>query len=129
MLVVRTIEGGTGAICQLPGAEQAAGFHHPSFAMDPFGLYRIEPRALDGQQAAYDPHPTAACFDPPIVGSDPLPNLLGNVPAGVVPDQNPNPLLHSTSSFLQHHLKNRVVRPLTGRPSTKRNHIFSSSGT
>src|SRR5215210_1817211 len=92
MLVMQTVEGRTGAICQLPGGEQAVGFHHPSFAVYPLGLYRVEPRALFRQQAAYDPHSFAACFDPPVVGSDPLAHLFGGVPAGVVPDQNPNPL-------------------------------------
>ena len=38
-------------------------------------------------------------------------------------------LLPTTSSFLQHHLKNCVVTLLTGRPSTNLSHIFSSSGT
>jgi hypothetical protein len=44
---MRTVEGSTHAICQFVGAEQTTvGLHHPSFAVDPLRLYRVEPRAL-----------------------------------------------------------------------------------
>jgi hypothetical protein len=36
--------------------------------------------------------------------------------------------LPPASSFSEHHERNRVAIPLTGRPSTKRNHTFSNSG-
>src|ERR671912_178146 len=40
---------------------------------------------------------------------------------------NTNTFLLMAASFWQHHSKKRVVIPLTGRPSTKRNHASLSS--
>src|SRR5687768_339148 len=96
MLVMRTVKGSTDAIRQLVGPEQAVGFHHPPFAVYPLRLDRIEPRALFRQQAAYDPHPFSTPFDLSVVGGDPLSDLFGGVPAGVVPDKEPHLL---TSRF------------------------------
>jgi hypothetical protein len=90
MRVMRTVKGSTDAICQVVGAEQAVGFHHPSLAVDPLRLYRIEPRTLFRQQATYDPHPSAAPSDLPVVGGEPLSDLLGGVPRSVVPDKEPH---------------------------------------
>src|SRR5829696_3279943 len=59
--------------------------------VNPLGLYGVEPWAPFRQQAADDPHPScSALFDLPVMRGDPLSNLLGDVPGGVVPDQNPN---------------------------------------
>src|SRR5919106_3565707 len=93
MLVVRTSEGCADPICQLVvGAQQTVGFDHPTLAVYPLGLYGVKPRALFGQQAADDPHPgfATALFDLPVMRGDPLSNLFGDVPGGVVPDQHPN---------------------------------------
>src|SRR5918994_2271018 len=40
------------------------------------------------EKATHDPHPTAAVFDLPVVFSEPSPDLLGDVPARVVPDEH-----------------------------------------
>src|SRR5215218_2858182 len=68
MLVMRTVEGSAHAICQFVGAEQTVGLHHPSFAVDPLRLYRVEPRALLGKQAGQDAYPAPAPLDLPVVG-------------------------------------------------------------
>src|SRR5919107_868544 len=92
MLVVRTSEGRADPICQLVSAQRTVGFDHPTLAVNPLGLYGVEPWALFGQQAADDPHPgfATALFDLPVMSGHPLSNLFGDVPGGVVPDQHPN---------------------------------------
>ena len=54
MFVVRTVEGLTYSLGQFVGSEQTIGFYHPPFAANPFGLYRVEPRAPFGHKAADD---------------------------------------------------------------------------
>src|SRR5918992_6076248 len=90
MIVVRTLKGGTDSFGQLVGPEQPVSLYDSSFAMNPLGLHRIEPRALFGQQAAYDPHPFSTPFDRPVVRVDPLLHFMAYVPACVVPDQCPH---------------------------------------
>src|SRR5215212_6614099 len=87
---MRTIEGSADSLAQLVSGEQPLGLYDLALAMDPLGLHRVEPRALLGQKAAYDPHSLAAAFDSSVVRSDPLSDLFGDVPGGVVPDQHPN---------------------------------------
>src|SRR5215211_1232846 len=89
---MRTIEDPADPICQLVSREQPVGLDHLALAVDPLGLYGIEPRALLGQKAAYDPHSAATVFDSAVVRGDRFSNLFGGVPASVVPDQNPHPL-------------------------------------
>src|SRR5215211_752284 len=93
MLVMRTVEDPADPICQLVSRKQPGWLYDLALAMDPLGLHGVEPRALDGQKAAYNPHSTAAAFDYSVVRSDPLSDLFGDVPGGVVPDQHPNPLV------------------------------------
>src|SRR3712207_5398839 len=92
MLVVRALESCADSLGQLVSREQPVGLYHLALAMDPLGLHRIEPRALFGQQAAYDPHSRASLFDLTVVSSNPPSHLAAYVPAGVVPDQHPNSL-------------------------------------
>src|SRR5829696_1005113 len=92
MLVVRTPECRADALGQLVGTEHSIGLYNLALAVDPLGLYRIEPRALLWQQAAYDPHPLAAPFNPSIVRGYPPSDFSAYVPGSVVPDQHPNPL-------------------------------------
>ena len=61
MLIMWTVKGSADAICQFVGTEQAVGFYHPSLAVDPLRLYRIEPRTLLGKQAGQDAYPLACC--------------------------------------------------------------------
>src|ERR671910_874202 len=95
MLVVRTVEGQTYSLGQLVGAEQAVGFHHPTFAVYPLGFYRIQPRALRRQKAADDPHAAhASFFDLPVVLGDPGAYFFAHVPRGVVPQKHQHLLAH-----------------------------------
>src|SRR5918993_1448445 len=89
---MRTVEDRADPICQLVSREQPLGLYDLALAMDPLGLHRVEPRALLGQKAAYDPHSTAAVFDCSVVRGNPPSDLFGDVPGSVVPDQYPYPL-------------------------------------
>src|SRR4051812_31518528 len=89
MLVVHTPECCADPVCQLVGTEHSLRLNHLALAMDPLGLYGVEPRALFGQQTAYDPHTRATLFDLTVVSSDPPSHLAAYVPASVVPDQHP----------------------------------------
>src|SRR3712207_9212287 len=88
MLVVRTSEDLTDPVGELVGAEQPLGLDHLALAVNPLGLYGVQPRTLLGQQAAYDPHSAAALFDLAVVSSEPASHLAAYVQAScVVPDQ------------------------------------------
>src|SRR5215211_2086448 len=58
MLVMRTIEDTTNPLGELVSAQRiiAVGLNHFSLAVYPLGFYGVQPRAVFGQQAAYDPH-------------------------------------------------------------------------
>src|SRR5829696_342249 len=89
MLVVRTSKRRAHSLGQLIGTEQTVGFDHLTFAMNPFGLDCVEPRALLGQQTTDDPHPfLLTLFQSPVAPTDPAANLAAYVPACVVPDQH-----------------------------------------
>src|SRR5215208_7469392 len=89
MLVVRTSERRADSFGQLVGAQQTVGLDHLAFAVNPLGLYGIEPRALLRQQASNDPHPfLLTLFEGSVVRSDPAANLAAYMPACVVPDQH-----------------------------------------
>jgi hypothetical protein len=92
VLVMRTIEDRADSFCQLMSREQPLGLYNLALAMNPLGLHRVEPGALLGQKAAYDPHSLATVFDCSVVRGDPPFNLFGDVPGSVVPDQHPYPL-------------------------------------
>src|SRR3712207_2661749 len=87
MLVMRTTENPANPICQLVGTEQSVGLDHLAFCVDPLGLYGVEPRTLLGQKATDDPHSACTLLDFSVVSSEPAPDLPGDVPASVVPDQ------------------------------------------
>src|SRR5215210_6818095 len=89
MLVMRTPKGGANPLGQLISGELAVSFHHPPFAVNPLGLYGVEPGTLGGQQAAYDPHSSSAVFERSVVRIDPGAYLPACVPAGIVPDEYP----------------------------------------
>src|SRR5918993_5493014 len=90
MLVVRTVEDRADPMCQLVSREQPLRLYDLALADDPLGLHRVEPWALFGQKASYDPHSLAAVFDSSVVRGDPPSDLFGDVPGSVVPDQHPN---------------------------------------
>src|SRR5215213_4932910 len=99
VLVMRTVKDRAYSLSQLVSCEQSVRLDHLALTMDPLGLHRVEPRALFGQKAAYDPHSTAAVFDFPVVRSEPLSDLFGDVPRSIVPDQNPNPFARRFKPF------------------------------
>src|SRR5829696_9016168 len=84
---MRTVEDPTDPLGQLVSCEQPVGLDHLALAMDPLGLYRVEPRALLGQKAYDDPHSRDAVFDFSVMRGNPGgAHLFGSVPASVVPD-------------------------------------------
>src|SRR5918995_978894 len=56
------------------------------------GLYGIEPRTLLRKKAAEDPHSAPVLFDFSVVRSEPAPDLFGDVPARVIPDEKQHSL-------------------------------------
>src|SRR5215208_1657026 len=96
---MRTVEDSADPIRQLVSPQQPVRLDNLALAMNPLGLPRVEPRALLGQKAAYDPHSLAAVFDCSVVRGDPPSDLFGDVPGSVVPDQHPN-LLARRLKFL-----------------------------
>lgn len=100
MLVMRTTEDPADPLGELVGAQQSVGLDDLALSMNPLGLYGIEPRALLRKQADDNPHSTSALFDLPVVSSEPAPDLPGDVPASVVPDEQQN-LLPSRFELLQ----------------------------
>src|SRR5215208_6075424 len=99
MLVMRTTEDPADPLSKLVSAKQSLGLCDLAFAVDPLGLYSVEPRALGGQQARYYPNPMAACFEVAVVGVDPTSHLMAFVPACVVPDQQQGLFAHSFKSL------------------------------
>src|SRR5687768_9743851 len=91
MLIVWTSESRAHPIGQLVGTKQIVGLYHLALAVNPLGLYSVEPRALLGQKTSDDPHSSfvaSALFESPVVRSDPPSDLAAYVPACVVPDQH-----------------------------------------
>src|SRR5215207_886103 len=87
MLVMRTSEDSTDSVGEFVGAQQTVGLYNLALAVDPLGLDGVQPRALLWQQAAYDSHSFAALSDLAVMFTEPPPDLFGDVPAGVVPDE------------------------------------------
>jgi hypothetical protein len=97
MLVVRTIEDSAHPLGKLVCPEYSIGLHHLALAVDPFRFDGLKPRTLLRKKATYDPHSTAAVLDAAVVRSEPPPDLLGDVPGGIVPDEEQDLL---TKTFL-----------------------------
>src|SRR5829696_633836 len=70
----------------------------------PLGLDGVEPRTLLRKKAAHDPHSASALLDFSVVSSQPAPDLPGDMPARVVPDEEQN-LLADLFELLQAPLK------------------------
>ena len=124
MLVMRTTEDPTDPIGKLIRAQQTVGFDHFALAMNPFGLYRIQPRALLGQRRQLTiltppvpPFLTSRLCLPSQRLTSPLVCQLA------LSQMRSRNFLPIASSFWVHHPRNRVVMPLTGRPSTNLNHV------
>ena len=76
-------------------AQQSVELHDLALAMNPFGLDGVQPRTLLRQKATDDPHSTAALLHFSVVFAQPVPDLPGDVPACVVPDQKKSLLANS----------------------------------
>jgi hypothetical protein len=81
MLVVRTSECRANPICQLVGSQQSVRLDHLPLAVNPFGLYCVEPWASLGQQTGDYPHSPPTLLDFAVVRSDPTPDFAAYVPA------------------------------------------------
>ena len=80
----------TDTLGQLFRGKQAIGLDDVPLAVDPFGLNRVEPGALRGQQEGQDTHACARLLDLLIVLANPGANGLTLVPGGVVEDSRAN---------------------------------------
>src|SRR5579872_2211067 len=89
MWLIGTSKVGTDPFSKQLGRKQAIVLSHIAFAMHPFGLNRIEPRTLRGQQEGQNPNAFARLLDLLIVLANPSTNGLTLMPGGVIPDQEP----------------------------------------
>src|SRR5918994_6252512 len=89
MLLVSTVKYSADPLGKLVGTKQPLGLRNLAFAVNPLGLYRIEPWALGRQQAGHYPRSgfASAVFDLAVVGGDPVTHLSARMPACVVPDK------------------------------------------
>src|SRR5215207_1003321 len=102
---MRTTEYPAYSIRELISSQKTVWLDDFALCVYPLGLYGVEPRTLLGQQASNDPHPfLLALFERSVVRADPASDFPGDVPAGVVPDENHN-LLTCRLEFLQAPLK------------------------
>ena len=92
MIVMRTTKYPAYSVGELVSSQQSVGFDDLALGVYPLRLYGIEPRTLLGQQAAHDPHSALALLDFSVVLSEPAPDLFGDVPARVVPDEKQHSL-------------------------------------
>src|SRR5215216_3155973 len=94
MRIMGAAEDPANPIRKLVGTDQLLGLDHFSFAMDPFGLYCVQPWTLLRQQTGNDAHALPAVFDLSVVRSDPAAHLFTRVPTGVIPDHKQRLLAH-----------------------------------
>src|SRR5215211_379532 len=90
MLVMRTTKDPRDSIRKLISSQKTVGFYNLALSVNPLRLDGVEPRTLLRQQAAHDPYSSfaAALFDFSVVLPEPAPDLPGNVPGSVVPEEN-----------------------------------------
>src|SRR3712207_567187 len=99
MLVMQTTKDPANPLCEFISSQKTIGLDHFPLAVNPFRLYRVQPRTLLGQQAADNPHSISALFDLAVVPAKPTPHLTAYVPARVVPDQKQSLLAKSFELF------------------------------
>ena len=83
MLFVSAAEDPANPVGKLVSAQQPLGLNYLAFAVDPLGLYCVEPGALDEQQTWNYPDPTLAGFDPAVMDDDPLSYLMEGCAPGL----------------------------------------------
>src|SRR5688572_17490851 len=98
---MRTTKSPAYPVGELIRAEQPVELHDPPFAVNPLGLYSVQPRTLFRQKATQDPHPgfASTVLDLPVVLSEPPADFFGDMPRGVVPNEQKN-LLAELFEFL-----------------------------
>jgi len=79
----------TDPFSQLLSRQQAIVLSHMALAMHSFGLNRIEPRTLRGQQERQYANACARLLDLLIVLANPGTHGLALMPGGIIPDQEP----------------------------------------
>jgi hypothetical protein len=129
MRLVDTAEGPTDPVAELVSAEQSLRLDYLAFAVDPLGLYRIEPGTLGRQKAGNYPYSSFATtiFDLAVVGGNPASTwrLLCQESLSQIKSRALLPLCWS---FSQHYPRNCVVMALTGLPSTTLSQVSLSPG-
>src|SRR5215213_5038815 len=104
MLVMRTTENPAYPIRKLVGSKQPVWLDDLALSVNPLRLYGVQPRTLLRKKATHDPHSVSALLDSAVVSSEPAPDLPGDVPARVVPDED-HDLLADLFELLQAPLK------------------------
>src|SRR5215213_11813668 len=104
MLVMRRTENPAYPIRKLVGSKQPVWLNHFALAVYPLRLYGVQPRTPLRKKATHDPHSASALLDSAVVSSEPAPDLPGDMPARVVPDEEQN-LLADLFELLQAPLK------------------------
>src|SRR5690242_4955524 len=87
MSFVFTVKVATDPLSHLLGGQEPGRFDDRSFAMDPLGFNRIQPRAFRRQETGQDAHTVPLLLDLPIVLANPGAHGTTEVPGGVIPDQ------------------------------------------
>jgi hypothetical protein len=114
-----TVQGRTDPLGQFRCIEPPSRFHNPAFTVSPDRFDRVEPRALDRQQATDEAPALSRLLDLAVVLAQPGAHLGTDVPRGIIPDHK-SAVLPARSTCAAHPLRNWIVTALTGRPSTKR---------
>src|SRR5215212_9114196 len=73
---------------KLVGSQKPLRLYDLALGVYPLRLDGVQPRTLLRKQATDDPHSAAALLDAAVVFSEPPSHLFGDMPAGVVPDEN-----------------------------------------
>ena len=84
MRFISTSVVGTNALSELASGKQSIPLDDLALAVDPLGLNGIEPGTFGGQVQGQDANTFAQLLDLLVVCSDPLLDLFGDVPGGVV---------------------------------------------
>ena len=87
MLFLRAPIIGIAALHDLRRTEQPVGFDDGAFPMHPLGLNGMQPGALTRQATHQDAHPLSRLLHLVVVLPPPGPDLVADVPRGVIPDQ------------------------------------------
>ena len=94
MLVMRTTEDPAYPVCEFVSSQQSLGSYDLALCVYPFGLDGVQPRTLLRKKATHDPYSSfaAALFDFSVVPSEPLSDLPGDMPTGVIPGEKQDSL-------------------------------------